>query len=210
MDWLKEILGKLVTDEEKKDEIVEKASEEIRKGIGTRFVAKDDFNKKNNLAKELKLQIKEKEDLLSTQNSQLEKLQESAGIDEELKKQIEALKIKNQEEIDNLKLDFDKKELAFLIESEIRNYSPHDVKAVLPFLDMSIVKKDNDKIIGLKEQMEEIQQNKAFLFPVEKETKPKDNIPPSTTVNPGGNKNLGEPDFSKMTDKEYYEYRNKK
>lgn len=43
-------------------------------------------------------------------------------------------------------------------------YHAHDPKAVLPYLDLSTVKLDGEKITGLKEQMETVVQSQSFLF----------------------------------------------
>lgn len=75
MEWLEEILK----DVDGKEDIIKN----IKKGIGEKFVAKDDFNNKNNEVKDLKEQISER-------NKQLEDL-----------KKVDPKKL--QEEIDSLK-----------------------------------------------------------------------------------------------------------
>lgn len=44
------------------------------------------------------------------------------------------------------------------------NAKAHDVKAVKPFLDMSLIKMDGDKLTGFEEQLKNLQKEKSFLF----------------------------------------------
>ena len=215
MEWLKEVLNQLAEGEDK-ERIVSDAMDQIKKGIGIRFVAKDDFNKKNNLAKDLKEQMKEKEELYIQQNSELEKLKDAAGVTDDLKDQIEKLKTnntqalsdlkeKNTKELENLKVKMEKQEFDYALDLSIREYDPKNVKAVKALLDIDIIKKGSDgKLIGLKEQMDNLKETDDYLFKVT-QSKPKDSVPPANPLNPGSESN-GIPDFSNMTDKEYFRF----
>lgn len=81
LEWLKNILGDAYS-----DEIDKKVSEEIGKG----FVAKTDYNTKNEAFKNLEAQMRERD-------AQLEDLTKSTGDAAALKEQITALQMQNTE-----------------------------------------------------------------------------------------------------------------
>ena len=82
LEWLKGILGEAYT------EAIDTA---VAAEIGKGFVARADFNAKNEELKQAKAQI-------STHEKQLEEIKASAGVAEELKSQITALQEQNNQD----------------------------------------------------------------------------------------------------------------
>jgi len=79
LEWLKEILGESYTED---------ADKKISQEIGKNFVAKADFNAKNEALKSLEAQVRERD-------AQLETLRASTGNVETLKQQIADLQAQN-------------------------------------------------------------------------------------------------------------------
>ena len=149
------------------------------------FVAKDKFaNKENELA---------------TANNTIRELQDAAkkwdGVDvDKLKGDMAALQTKYDNDIAAVKLD-NAINLA-LVEAKAR-----DPKLVKALLDMSVIKQDGETLLGLKDQLENITNSHGYLFGVD------------DAGDGGERKNTGaphvpnnKPDFSKMSDAEYYAY----
>lgn len=80
MEWLKKILGDAYT-----EEIDKQVSDQIGKG----FVARADYNAKNEAHKSLEVQ-------LADRDKQLEELKKASGDSEDLKKKIEELQNANK------------------------------------------------------------------------------------------------------------------
>ena len=125
---------------------------------------------------------------LTERDKQLSELQKNNSSNEELKKQITELQEKNkasekeyQETLAKIKLD-NALELALTTAGAKNNIA---VKALLK---MENIKMDNDKVIGLTEQIEELKKTSDYLFKVE------DKTPTGTTpANPNGSGNPAEP-----------------
>lgn len=142
-----------------------------------------------------------KESELAAANTTIRELQDAAkkwdGVDvEKLKGDMAALQSKYDSDLAAAKLD-NALNLA-LVEAKAR-----DPKLVKALLDMSLIKQDGDNLLGLKDQLEKITGTHAYLF-AEGDPNPGD---PSTRTSTGvphvpNNK----PDFSKMSDAEYYAY----
>lgn len=128
--------------------------EQIEK-ILSDFVTKEEYQK---------LEEKNKKDV-ELLNTQLEDLKKGAGVSEELKKQIETLQNENKakeeeykQEIYNIKLNNEVENLL----NKAGSKNNIAVKALL--LKMENIKLENDKIIGLSEQLEEVKKNNDYLF----------------------------------------------
>lgn len=155
MKFLEEIL----TEVEGKEEIIEK----IKAEVGTRYVPKTDFNSKNDELKVVKEQLSERD-------TQLEELKGKAKDSEELTSQIEAL-----QELNNTnKTEYEERIAAInkdiAIEKAIATseFNFIDAELVKTLVKSDDIKINDDGIIGLKEQLETIAEQKPFLR-VEKE-----------------------------------------
>ncbi len=89
LEWLKDMIG---------DAYTEELDAKVCQAVGERFVARADFNEKNNKVKELEAQITQLTESVKTRDSQLEELKRSAGASEELQQQIEALTQQNKDQ----------------------------------------------------------------------------------------------------------------
>ncbi len=188
MDELKTLFGENALTYEQFAEALAKADKKtinlanLAKGG---YVAKDKFTNK--------------ETELATAQNTIRELQDAAkkwdGVDvEKLKGDMAALQTKYDSDIAAAKLD-NAINLA-LVEAKAR-----DPKLVKALLDMSIIKQDGETLLGLKDQLDNITSSHGYLFSVE------DSGDDSTRTNTGGaHVNTNKPDFSKMSDAEYYAY----
>lgn len=148
MEWLEKILK----DVENKDELIKS----IKDGIGKNFVSKEDFNTKNEEAKTLKGQLKDRDD-------QLGKLKDSSGDIQDLKDQIEQLQKDNLEANEKYQSDLKDLTLTNAIKLAIAG-KVHDEDLVSGLFNKDKLVIDDGKIIGLDEQLEQLQKDKGFLF----------------------------------------------
>lgn len=88
LQWMKDILG---------DAYTEEMDKKVCDAMGERFVAKSDYNEKNSKVKELETQVSQLEKDIKTRDKQLDDLKKSAGDNEGLAKQIEALTQQNKD-----------------------------------------------------------------------------------------------------------------
>lgn len=149
------------------------------------YVAKDKFTNK--------------ETELATANNTIRELQDAVkkfdGVDvDKLKGDMAALQTKYDSDLAAAKLD-NALNLA-LMEAKAR-----DTKLVKALLDMSVIKQDGETVLGLKEQLDNIVNTHGYLFSTD------DGGDGGTRTNTGGaHVPNNTPDFSKMTDAEYYAY----
>lgn len=131
------------------------------------------------------------EEQLSSNQTELNTLKESAKGNEELTKQLEELQTK----YDSAKSDSDsklaKQQKDFAIRLALKDVNPLDEDIVLGQLNTETIQVIDGGLQGFKEQLETLQENKSFLFKQE-ETQ----VPPSPQIvlpgNPqGGNKSTG-------------------
>lgn len=140
-----------------------------------------------------------KETELATAQNTIRELQDAVkkfdGVDvEKLKGDMAALQTKYDSDLAAAKLD-NALNLA-LVEAKAR-----DPKLVKALLDMTVIKQDGDDLLGLKEQLEHIVGSHGYLFAGE-ETNTGETRTSTGAAHVANNK----PDFSKMTDAEYYAY----
>lgn len=87
-----------------------------------------------------------------------EALKKFDGVDiEKLKSDSEAATKKYQDDMASLKKEY-------AIDTALFKEPIHDTKAIKAFLDMGVVKVENDEVLGLKEQLEKLKTEKPFLF----------------------------------------------
>lgn len=140
--------------EEDAKKIVEASQEELKK-----FVPKKRFDEVNNIKKQLKNDIKNKD-------VELANIKKSVVDNKILKHEIESLQYESK--IAKEKYEADLKELQ--ISNKIRlaiTDKAKDVELVTRLFDKSKLILDEDgKIIGLDEQLKNLQESKPFLFKV--------------------------------------------
>ena len=150
MEWLKEILK----DVENSEEIIKN----IKKGIGEKFVSKEDFNNKNNEVKDLK-------DQLDDRDRQLESLKK---VDpKQLQEEIETLKESNA----NKQAEFEKKIHTIKVESALDkallSSGAKNIRAVKALLDIDVenVKLDQSgNLENILTLIEGIKTSDPYLF----------------------------------------------
>lgn len=189
MEELKSIFGESALTYDQFSEALEKADKKtinlanLAKGG---YVAKDKFTNK--------------ETELATAQNTIRELQDAAkkwdGVDvEKLKGDMAALQTKYDSDLAAARLD-NAVNMA-LVEAKAR-----DPKLVKALLDMSVVKQDGDTVLGLKDQLEKITGSHAYLF-ASADSEPD---PTTRTNTAGAHVPNNKPDFSKMSDSEYYAY----
>lgn len=153
MDWLKELLKKAGIEEEKVDGLIGDISKELPK----HFIPKDKYNEVAEAKKKLEAD-------LAARDTQLEELKKAAGTSEELKKQIEQLQAENKKAAEEWQTKLAQMQLDFALERALAAAKAKNPKAVKALLDLEQVKLDGDKLLGLDEQLKELQKSDAYLF----------------------------------------------
>jgi predicted RNase H-like nuclease (RuvC/YqgF family) len=153
MDWLKEILKKAGIEEGKLDSVIG----DINKELPKHFIPKDKYNEVAEAKKKLEADIDERD-------KQLEQLKNAAGNSEELKAQIEQLQAENQKAAEEWQAKMAQMQLDFAIEKALAAAKAKNPKAVKALLDLEKVKLDGDKLLGLDDQLKELQKSDAYLF----------------------------------------------
>lgn len=158
MEWLKELLKNAGIEESKIDSIVTDFNKEVPKYL----IPKDKYNELAETKKRLEADLSERD-------QQLEDLSKSAGLTEELKTQIEQLKQENQAAKEQYEKELQDLTLSSAIKSAISG-KVHDEELVLSLFDREKLVIDGDKIVGLDEQLKELQESKSFLFKSEEQS----------------------------------------
>jgi chemotaxis protein histidine kinase CheA len=153
MDWLKELLKKAGIEEGKLEGVIADISKELPKY----FIPKDKYNEAAEAKKKLEADIQERD-------KQLEELKKAAGSNEELKKQIETLQAENKKAGEEWQAKVAQMQLDFAIEKALAAAKAKNPKAVKALLDLEKVKLDGDKLLGLDDQLKELQKSDAYLF----------------------------------------------
>jgi hypothetical protein len=153
MDWLKELLKNVGIEEGKLDGVIA----DINKELPKYFIPKDKYNEVAEAKKKLEAD-------LAARDTQLEELKKAAGTSEELKKQIETLQAENKKAGEEWQAKVAQMQLDFALERALASAKAKNAKAVKALLDMEKVKLDGDKLLGLDDQLKELQKSDAYLF----------------------------------------------
>ena len=153
MDWLKELLKKAGIEEGKLDSVIG----DINKELPKYFIPKDKYNEVAEAKKKLETDIAERD-------KQLEQLKAAAGSNEELKKQIETLQAENKKAGEEWQAKVAQMQLDFAIEKALAAAKAKNPKAVKALLDLEKVKLDGEQLLGLDDQLKELQKSDAYLF----------------------------------------------
>lgn len=175
MNWLQELLKKLgIADTE-----IQKIDAEVRKELPLHFVPKEKYNE----AAEAK---KKAEKDVADRDKQIEELGKTAGLSEELKKQIKTLQAENKTAKEKYEFELKEITLASAIKSALTG-KVHDEALVAGLFDREKLVIDGDKVVGLEEQLKGLQESKAFLFKTEEA--PQQQQQPGFKVGGAGNPN---------------------
>lgn len=140
---------------------------------------------------------------VSDRDKQLETLKGSAGDNEELKKQIEAMKQQNADQEKAYKAELAQLRLDNAIDAALTAAGAKNGKAVKALLDVSKVKLGEDgKLAGWDEQIKAIQKTDAYLFNAKQQNNFRGFQPGAS----GDNKPGANVDMSKMSYEELAAY----
>lgn len=152
---LKELLKKVREDAALTEEQVE---DELNKILPEAWIPKSKFNELTEAEKLAKSQLEQT-------NKQLEELKKGSTLTEEQKKQLETLKTQLEEQKATHETEVKKLRMNHAIETELSKAKAKNLKAARALLDESkIVLGEDGTIAGLKEQLEAIQKDNAYLF----------------------------------------------
>ncbi|MGJ8731209.1 phage scaffolding protein [Listeria kieliensis] len=140
-----------------------------------------DLNTRLNAAENERDSVKQQ---LETNQSELEKLKESATDNEELTNQLNDLQNKMKESETQAQEKLVQQEKDFAIKLALKEANALDEEIVLGQIDKDTVKVVDGKLQGFSEQLESLKENKAFLFQ-KAEEKEKPN--PTPAIVAGGN-----------------------
>ena len=154
MEWIK-VLIERHTKEEKLD--LEAFMTELKAEFPKNAIPKDKYNETAEAKKRLETD-------LAARDAQLEELKKAAGTSEELKKQIETLQADNKKAGEEWQAKLSKMQLDFAVERALAAAKAKNPKAVKALLDMEKVKLDGEQLLGLDEQLKELQKSDAYLF----------------------------------------------
>ena len=152
---LKELLKKVREDAALTEEQVE---DELNKILPEAWIPKSKFNELTEAEKLAKSQLEQT-------NKQLEELKKGSTLTEEQKKQLETLKTQLEEQKATHETEVKKLRMNHAVETELSKAKAKNLKAARALLDESkIVLGEDGTIAGLKEQLEAIQKDNAYLF----------------------------------------------
>ena len=114
----------------------------------------------------LETQLTNTQNLLNQKNDDYDKLKESAGENETLRKQIDDMKSDFETQKTELENNYKKQLKQNVISSTIvSEFKPKDVNDIMSHIDLEKVKVEDGKVTeGLKEQVEELKKEKAYYF----------------------------------------------
>ena len=145
----KEELKALGLNDEQADKIVE--------DYGKNFVAKSQFNAKNDELKALKAERQ-------TAQAELDKLKADNANNAELVKQLDELKAAQAKREEEYAAQVEQMKLDAAVDRALIAAKAKNTKAARVLLDMSAVKLDGEKISGLEEQIKALKTSDGYLF----------------------------------------------
>lgn len=176
MDWLKELLKKAGFDEAKIDALIGDVNKELPK----HFVPKSQYNEMSEAKKKAEKDVTDRD-------KQIEELGKTAGLSEDLKKQIETLQTENKSAKEKYEADLKELQLTNAISAAL-NGKVHNEKVVTGLINREkLVIGDDGKIVGLEEQLTALKSSDGYLF--KDDTQQQQQTPPGFRVGGDGNPN---------------------
>lgn len=158
---LKELLG-----DDLYAQVIEKAGDQKIDIVSNgQWFPKERFDAVNNEKKELKSQLDERDQQLST-------LQKQAKGNEELQNAIEQLQEENKKVSEEYQQKLEKQAFDFALESALRDAKAKNIKAVKANLNVDGLKLSDGKVIGLDEQLAALKESDSYLFISENDSSP--------------------------------------
>lgn len=153
---MKKLLEKLSKGETTVDEVLQ-AIEDSQDDAKKDMVPRSRLNAKNDEIKDLKEQLKSRDE-------QLDDLKTKATGNEELTQQINDLKADNKKTADDYQAKLDKQSFDFALERSLSGAKAKNPKAVKALLDTESIKLDGDKLLGIDDQLKGLKESDAYLF----------------------------------------------
>lgn len=144
------------------DDVIDKIMAENGKGI----------NELKSAVETSKTTLADLQKQISERDKQLETLKKSSGDNEALKQQITELQEANKKAKDEYDANLKKLTLGSKIEVALMGAMAKNVKAVRALLDESKISLDGENVLGLKEQLEQVQKENPYLFGEETKNPP--------------------------------------
>lgn len=145
----KDELMKLGLSEEVADKLVE--------DYGKNYVSKDQFNAKND-------KLKSVEGELSKVRGEIDNLQKANASNDELKKQIDALKADSDKRTAEYEAKIKSMEIDSIVNTALSGVKSKNNKAVRALLDLTDAQVENGEIKGLKKQLDLVVKENPYLF----------------------------------------------
>jgi hypothetical protein len=174
MDWLKALLKAQGLDDAAIEKIVADAGKELPK----HYMPKDKYNEAVEARKQAEKDVADRD-------TQIAELGKTAGLSEELKKQIDTLQAENKTAKDKYEADLKELQLSNAIKAALAG-KVHDEGLAAGLVDKTKLVLDGDKVVGLDEQVTAIKTSHAFLF---KPESPAPGNPSGFKIGGGGNPN---------------------
>ncbi len=133
---------------------------------------------------ELETVKKQLEEGNTTLSKQLEEIKKSTGSSTELKKQIEDMQLANKTKAEEYEKTISQLKLDNALEIALINAGAKNNKAVRALLDLEKVKIENEKLVGMDEQLSELKKSADYLFNVST-TVPTGTVPQQASSNTG-------------------------
>nr|DAL98052.1 MAG TPA: minor structural protein [Caudoviricetes sp.] len=168
----KEELKKLGLDDDVADKIVE--------DYGKNYVAKTQFNQKNE-------ELKAAKEELAKANGDLETLKKNNKDNEELVKQIDELKADAKTRQDEFNTKIKQMQIDAIVDKSLLTVKAKNPKAVKALLDLEKAEVDGENIKGLDDQLKKLQESDAYLFDTVAGTKSIDGVKPKGGKDPDDN-----------------------
>ncbi|MCM3316177.1 phage scaffolding protein [Rummeliibacillus stabekisii] len=153
--------------------LTEEQADKVVTGFG-HMVPKSRLDDKIQEVKDLKDQIKDRD-------TQLDDLSTKAAGNEDLQKQIQTLQELNQTTVADYEEKLKQKDFDFTLSEALRNAKAKNPKAVKALLNIEDIKLDEQKLIGLEDQLNALKESDAYLFESDKlkgKTPPLGGTPP--------------------------------
>lgn len=158
MKGLKELIERIRKESDLNEDAIE---QELNKILPETHVPKNVFNEKSTALKNAETQLTEL-------NKQLEEVKKSAGASEDLKKQITDLQAQQAAAKTAYEKELTATKRGYAIDQALTSAKAKNIKAVKALLDDSkLTLGDDGTLIGIKEQLEAVQKDNAYLFDIE-------------------------------------------
>lgn len=130
-------------------------------------------------------------------DGQIKSLGEQAGNSEKLNKQIAALQETIKTKDSEAAASLNKVKTDNAVQMALRDAKARDAKAIMPFIDMDIVKLGDDgQLTGIAEQIEKLQESHDYLFDKNNDNGGKPSVKIIAGGNPSGSTGGGEPSLA--------------